>query len=51
MPDEKIERMTLVERLRNPQWVHTPCGNPALDVDKTCEDMKEAAEVIENARR
>lgn len=48
MPDEN---MTLVERLRNPQWSHKPGDAPALDVEQTRKDMEEAAALIEGQAR
>lgn len=43
------EKMTLVERLRNPQWVHGPreAGVLELDPEQTLKDMTEAAESYE----
>ncbi len=42
------EKMTLVERLLNPQWVHGPDLNSdaVLDKEQTVADMKEAAELL-----
>lgn len=43
------EPMTLIERLRNPQWIHgTGYERPQLDVDQTRADMGEAAREIES---
>jgi len=49
MPDDP---MTLIERLRNPQWVHNPTNflPPVLDVDQTRCDVDEAANEIERLR-
>ena len=49
MPNEP---MTLIERLRNPQWVHgnTPFESPQLDQEQTRQDMGEAADEIERWR-
>jgi hypothetical protein len=43
------EPMTLIERLRNPQWVHGPGMNSdaVLDREQTRDDMTEAADTIE----
>lgn len=43
------EPMTLIERLRNPQWVSGPDFNapPQLDVEQTRDDMNEAADEID----
>lgn len=42
------ERMTLTERLRNPQWVHGG-GLPEamLDTQQTVPDMREAADALD----
>lgn len=42
------EKMTLVERLLNPQWVHGPELNSeaVLDKEQTLADMKEAAALL-----
>lgn len=42
------EKMTLVERLLNPQWVHGPDLNSeaVLDKEQTLADMKEAAALL-----
>lgn len=44
------ERMTLIERLLNPQWVHTQGLGAVLDKDQTIADMKEAAAALDAAR-
>lgn len=45
------EKMTLVERLRNPSWVHGPDLERAiLDTETTVSDMREAAETLESAK-
>jgi hypothetical protein len=44
MPDEP---MTLVERLRNPQYVSQPNGDAILDTKRTLADMRAAADRIE----
>lgn len=48
MPEEK---MTLTERLLNPQWVHGPDLNSSavLDKEQTLADMKEAAAFYQRA--
>ena len=46
MPDEP---MTLIERLRNPAWEKDGSG-VKLNIDRTVDDMKEAADEIERAR-
>jgi len=44
------DKMTLLERLRNPAWVHDPgLDRPTLDVERTMADMEEAAREIEKA--
>lgn len=45
MSDDK--EMTLIERLRNPQWETNPNGGDALlNVKQTRADMEEAADLI-----
>ena len=46
------DQMTLVDRLRNPQWVHGPTNfiPPNLDAEQTQQDMGEAATEIERLR-
>jgi hypothetical protein len=44
MPDEK---MTLIERFRNPTWVHGFAGSAVLDTEATVNDLQSAAECIE----
>jgi hypothetical protein len=46
MADTHNEPMTLVERLRNPQWAHQPNELPRLDVDRTLQDMEDAAAAL-----
>jgi hypothetical protein len=42
------ESMTLLERLRNPQWVHTSLTTaPFLDTKQTRADMTEAADALD----
>lgn len=43
--------MTLIERLRNPQWSGTGIGDAILDPVQTRKDMDEAADVIERLQR
>jgi hypothetical protein len=47
------EPMTLIERLRNPAWVHGPGQfDPAtLDTDQTVSDMREAAYILERCEK
>lgn len=45
------EKMTLTERLRNPQWVGVPGERAALDVEQTTGTMIEAADVNERLRQ
>ncbi len=42
--------MTLIDRLRNPAWVHV-AGGVSLNVEKTRTDMYEAANEIERLQR
>jgi hypothetical protein len=44
------KKMTLVERLRNPEWIHGPnLDSPAeLSKEATLKDMSEAANEIES---
>lgn len=46
------ESMTLIERLRNPQWVHGADMNSEAELDKeqTRKDMREAADEIVRLR-
>lgn len=46
------EPMTLIERLRNPQWVHdwSPSREPELDKEQTRHDMQEAADELERLK-
>lgn len=49
MPDEP---MTLIERLRNPQWVKAPGYSDAiLHTERARKDMDEAATAIEDLAR
>lgn len=43
------EKMTLIERLRNPQWVHDmrPGSEAVLDTEVTRKDMEAAARLLE----
>ena len=43
------EKMTLIERLRNPQWVHDmrPGSMAVLDTEPTRNDLNQAANQIE----
>jgi hypothetical protein len=46
------QEMTLIERLRNPQWVHGPSPNSDAELDKeqTTKDMQEAAGELERLK-
>lgn len=47
-PIERLQPMTLIERLTNPQWITNsdPFGPPLLDPNQTLKDMREAAAVL-----
>lgn len=46
------QEMTLIDRLRNPQYVTNPSGGEALlDTERTTADMREAANLMENMQR
>jgi len=44
------ERMTLIERLRNPAWESVGPGEARLDKNRAIDTMREAASTIEQLR-